>query len=365
MSQFAQTTALKGMPAYFEVAERIEFGRTPIDYLLLNVPPACNYRCDKCFTWASTEKIKDHLTTSEVLDLVDQAHALGAKTIGILGEGEPSLYLTRQRRKVDYVKVIEHAADLGIITLMATNGSLLNGEVLDLCYENNVSLAVSIDTLDPDEYRNFYKGSANLEEVMQNLENAKALYNKDIYTKNDCRVHRLGIHMTVTTKNYHLVPEIKTYCGDEIYFDCEHIAKVGIANDNPEIYGADDEDKYDLCVRASRAGASPMVKTYVKKCGQDSCSLFYYGFSVGYEGEVLVDTHAIETKFAVGSVREKSVRELLTKSQELRDKYFDDFGGHYCIIRSPRYKEFLDFLETPKEERRQERIARKPLAPQV
>lgn len=30
--------ALKGMPAHMEKAENIAFGKTPIDYLLLNVP---------------------------------------------------------------------------------------------------------------------------------------------------------------------------------------------------------------------------------------------------------------------------------------------------------------------------------------
>lgn len=50
---------LKGMPAYLEQVKGIKLGETPIDYLMINVPPLCNYRCKKCFTSASSRKIKN------------------------------------------------------------------------------------------------------------------------------------------------------------------------------------------------------------------------------------------------------------------------------------------------------------------
>jgi MoaA/NifB/PqqE/SkfB family radical SAM enzyme len=334
------TRALKGMPAHLERAEGLVFGRSAIDYLLLNVPPACNYACEKCFTWANTHKITDFLSTDEVLSLVDQGHALGAKVVCIIGEGEPPLYLQKLRSKVDFLRIVERISELGMITIMATNGSLLDEETVDFCYRNNVSLVVSVDTLDAAEYRAFYRGAADLDKVLLNLAHARKVYAQDNYTRNGVSVYRLAVHMTVSTKNYHEIGQIRDFCGEDMYFDCDHVAPVGIAIDNPGILGNGDSVQYDLCVRASRNATVPMVQTRAS-CGKEACSLFYYGLAIGYEGEVMIDTHAVETKYIVGHVREAPLTELLKKAQSYRDLYFERFGDHPCIIRNPRYREYL------------------------
>ena len=51
--------------------------------------------------------------------------------------------------------------------------------------------------------------------------------------------------MTVTAKNYWNLKKIKDFCGEDVYFSCEHIAKIGCANDNPDVYGGKEmKDKY-------------------------------------------------------------------------------------------------------------------------
>lgn len=338
--------ALKGMPAHIERAEQMTFGKSVIDYLLLNVPPACNYACEKCFTWANTNKITDFLSTDEVLSLVEQGYSLGAKVVCIIGEGEPPLYLQKLRNKVDFRRVVERIHDLGMITVMATNGSLLDEAIVDFCYRNNVSLVVSLDTLDAAAYRDSYRGAADLEKVLRNLAHARLVYAKDNYTRNGVAVYRLGVHMTVSTKNHHEIRAIRAFCGDDVYFDCDHVAPVGIAVDNPDILGDGDAARYDLCVRASRSATVPMVQTR-SSCGKESCSLFYYGLAVGYEGEVMIDTHAVETKHIVGHVRDAALIDLLRKAQSFRDLYFERFGDHPCIIRNPRYRDYLAMVRTP------------------
>ncbi len=169
---------------------------------------------------------------------------------------------------------------------------------------------------------------------------------RDIYEKNGYRVMRLGVHMTVTTKNLDVVDAVKAYCADDIYFDCDHVAPVGIALDNPRILGTPED--YELCVRTSRRATSPMVLT-TATCGKSSCSLFYFGLAIGYEGEVMVDTHAIETKHVVGHIKDAPLPDLLRRAQKLRDGYFADFGNHPCIIRNPRYREYLAYLDDVRE----------------
>ncbi|PIP17074.1 MAG: hypothetical protein COX44_01910 [Candidatus Portnoybacteria bacterium CG23_combo_of_CG06-09_8_20_14_all_37_13] len=149
--------------------------------------------------------------------------------------------------------------------------------------------------------------------------------------------------MTVTAKNYWNLEAIKKFCGDDIYFSCEHIAKIGIANENPEIYGGKERLKeYRKVIKKTREIMDPMVMTKTG-CGKDTCCFYYYGFAVGYEGEVMLDTHALETKGIIGNVKENSIENLVEKSKKIKDGYYHD-GGHYCIIRDPEYQKFISFL---------------------
>jgi MoaA/NifB/PqqE/SkfB family radical SAM enzyme len=342
MQKLAFEPALKGMPSHMEQAEEIVFGRDRIDYLLLNVAPACNYACEKCFTWANTNKIKNYLKTEELLELVRGGHRLGAKVMGVIGEGEPLLYLGKLRAKQDLGRVIEAADALSMVTIVATNGSLLDEATTQFLYEHNCSVVVSMDTLDKKKYNEFYRGAASFDKLMKNLAHARKVFAQDIYCKNGKRVHRLGVHMTVTARNYHLIPDIKAYCGDDIFFDCDHIAPVGIALENFTALGGN--EGLDLCTRASQSAGTPMVITK-GSCGKSSCALFYFGLAIGYEGEVMIDTHAIETKHIVGHIRDAPLDALLDRAQAFRDRYFEQYGDHPCIIRNPRYRDFLQDMD--------------------
>jgi len=169
------------------------------------------------------------------------------------------------------------------------------------------------------------------------------MFAQDIVEKNGYKIYRLAIHMTVTAKNYWNLEAIKKFCGDDIYFSCEHIAKIGIANENPEIYGGKERLKeYRKVIKKTREIMDPMVMTKTG-CGKDTCCFYYYGFAVGYEGEVMLDTHALETKGIIGNVKENSIENLVEKSKKIKDGYYHD-GGHYCIIRDPEYQKFISFL---------------------
>lgn len=333
---------LKGMPGHLEDAEGIQLGKSTIDYISLNVPPACNFACDKCFTLARARNIDDALTTDQMVTLAKEGSALGAKVMNIIGEGEPLLYLDKLKEKQDLRRVIETAHAEGMTTVLATNGSLLDKSSAQFLYEHNVTPVVSLDTMSPELYRDMFKGAANFEVLMRNLEYTRKLFAPSIYTKNERRVMRLGIHMTVTTRNMDQIDDVKKFCGNDIYFDCDYVAPVGAAVQNPAIYGS--KEIFERCRRASRAACTPMVDTKTA-CGKHGCALFFYGFAVGYEGEVMIDTHAVETKYVVGHVTSAPMSELIKKSQAFRDAYFENYGEHPCIIRNERYRDYLAYLD--------------------
>jgi len=324
--------ALKGLPTHIEIAENYPLGKHELDILCLNLPPICNYDCKKCFNAENRKNLHKALSLEEYISLITEAHKLGAIEVAILGEGEPLLYKGIK-------DIVKHANSLGMYTLIATNGSLLTPEMAEFLSENNVSLAVSLDTLDAEEYRNYYR--ASLDVVLKNLNEARKIYKKTNYTKNGVQVYGLAAHMTVNTQNYKKMEKIVEFCGDDMYFSCEHIALVGAANENPEISGVKDMVSYLECQRKAHTIMNPMVLTKTAN-HKECCCYFYYGFSVGFEGEIMVDTHAGETKGIVGNIKDySSMSEALKAVRKIRDEYFENSQCHYCLIRDTKYQEFL------------------------
>lgn len=326
---------LKGMPGHLEKVENIGFGKSIIDFLLINFPPICNYRCKKCFTWASSRKIKNPLTLEELFSLIRQGKRLGAKVVAILGEGEPLFYKHA-------MEIIAYIDSLKMIPLISTNGSLLTKEMTDFLFKHNTTIVVSLDTLDEKKYNEYCGGEANFVKLLENIAYARRLYSQRIYKKNHYKVYQFAIHMTVTADNSKNIPDIMEFCGEDIYFDCQPLAKVGEALLHPSLIG--DKNTYKHYREASYIMARPMVLTKTET-GKDVCCLFYYGLAIGYEGEVMFDTHAIETKNSIGNIRKTSLMELIKKVKQIKNLFIEKYATYYCPVRDEKYQDFLEFLK--------------------
>jgi AdoMet-dependent heme synthase len=157
---------------------------------------ACNYNCGICFT-NSGRASSNELTTGEAKDLFSKAHLAGVEDIVISG-GEPFL-------RKDILDVISHIASQGLTTRIASNGSLLNYNILKRLKDETLtkSFQISIDTLNPDLYGSFHGVSP---ETLQNT--LKVL--KDIKA--------LGFHTTVSCR---LTPETLPGLPDVLHRACE------------------------------------------------------------------------------------------------------------------------------------------------
>lgn len=326
---------VKGMPAYFIEVENIEFGKSDIDFLMLNTPPICNYRCKKCFTFARARKIKNPLTLKELFQIIKEGKRMGAKSVSILGEGEPLIYKNIK-------ELIAFIDATGMIPVIATNGSKLTKEMVDFLYKHNTTIGVSLDTLDEKEYNEWCGGEANLSKVLQNIRYARKLYANRIYEKMGHKIYQLLIHVTVTPKNFENMTKIKEFCGDDIFFDCQPLAIVGEAKQYSSYFG--EAINYKHYQKEGHLLFPPMVLTKTEK-GKYICGLFYYGISVGCDGEVMFDTHAIKPKHYIGNIRELPLKKLLEKAKQLRKYFLDNYISGYCPVRSESYQKFLKELK--------------------
>ncbi len=328
---------LKGMPGYFEKVENIILGQTPIDFLMVNTLPICNYQCKKCFTWAGKREIKNPLTLKKILSLIEKGRNVGAKVVAILGEGEPLVYKHIK-------KIIAYINKLKMIPLVATNGMLLSKRMVDFFIGENATIVASLDTLNKGEYHKFCGGNANLLRVLKNIEYARKRFSKKIYKNKGYKIYSFAIHMTITAKNYKNLFQIKKFCGEDIYFDSQPLANIGEAEKNPGYIGS---EKIHRCYqKVNQSFQSPMVLTKTER-GKEICGLFYYGLSIGYEGEAMFDAHAIDSK-CIGHINDYSFERLIEKVRKLKSVFIKKYATTYCPVRDKNYKKFLTILKNGK-----------------
>ncbi len=146
------------------------FGRK-IDYLRISVTDRCNFRCHYCMPEKqSFLPHADLLDYSEIASLANRFIAHGIRKIRLTG-GEPLV-----RRDIDVlIKELGrhvHAGRLDELTL-TTNGSRLR-QFSEILADSGVRrINVSIDSLDPDIFRNITRGG-DLAQVLEGVSAAKA-----------------------------------------------------------------------------------------------------------------------------------------------------------------------------------------------
>ena len=145
------------------------FGRT-VDYIRVSVTDRCDFRCVYCMAEQMTFLPKSELLSLEELEQVCRKFMeLGTRKIRLTG-GEPLV-----RRNI--MQLIESlgsevkAGNLDELTI-TTNGSQLHKMARQLVDAGVKRLNISIDTLDPDRFREITRWG-KLDNVMAGLEAAK------------------------------------------------------------------------------------------------------------------------------------------------------------------------------------------------
>ncbi len=124
------------------------YGRV-IDYMRISVTELCNLRCRYCMPEEGIVKRAhdEMMTAEETIDAVKAAVSLGIKKIRITG-GEP-LVKRGIVKLCDAISAIEGVEELCI----TTNGTLLPKFGKELREAGVSRVNISLDTLDPDKYR--------------------------------------------------------------------------------------------------------------------------------------------------------------------------------------------------------------------
>lgn len=140
-----------------------EIGKIKIDF-----PSSCNANCIGCYSHAFEKDPRKRLSIETIEKVLEEAEDLGIKQLVIAADGEPLI-------DQDYFfSVIEQANQLGMESIVYTNGSLISPEIASRLYGLNTSLLVKRNSMDHQRQNEILR--ANLSERMlqgvQNLVNA-------------------------------------------------------------------------------------------------------------------------------------------------------------------------------------------------
>lgn len=143
------------------------FGRK-INYLRISLTDRCNLRCKYCMPESGIDKLAhdEMLTLEEIYEIIKSFVSLGVDKIRFTG-GEPLVRkglveLISKVSKLDGVKDIA----------MTTNGILLKKYARGLKDAGLDRVNLSLDSLDPDKYREITRGG-NIEDFFAGIEEAK------------------------------------------------------------------------------------------------------------------------------------------------------------------------------------------------
>ncbi|MGV8086630.1 MAG: radical SAM protein [Candidatus Woesearchaeota archaeon] len=333
-----ESKLFRGSPQYYERIRNISLGDSIIDFISLNMPPVCNYRCECCLSGMNSKQaVNNSLTRDEIQSLILNARTLGALHIEVSGEGEPLIYQGMLENIISLSSLNE------MHTTIFTNGSLLTEEFLKYLCSNDVSLAISLDYLDKNRYENFTGSRNSYERVLKNIELAREIFREKIFEDNNYKILPLAIHATITADNSDYISQIGKLCSDDIFFSVESIMNRGDAQENSDLLIADNSvnaliDKYSN-------GSLIVSDTAKKDTGTSICGTFYYGLGIRYDGEVLFDAHAYDTAGLFGNIRSLSLSNLIQNVKNAQDIYFEKFNdGGFCPLRNPDFSAFVQHL---------------------
>jgi len=308
-------------------------------YVMLNLPYHCNYRCLKCcnvlenYGGANSTAI---FKETSFIQLLRAAKQIGIKTLVIAGEGEP-LIDTNLRT------IVELTSENGFLPYVFINGSLLSEDTIQFLAKHKTSLIIALDSIQPDRYKRLTGGRGNLSTILANIANCRKVYAKLIEEHEGYRIGSLAINMVVNTINCDEVEKVREFCADDIVFVCNQPTRIGLAERNWSILYGETPGNTDVDSIVARMSAlqQPLGTTSDGKW----CAYMRNGISVSPDGQVLTCAYSLET---AGLYNDLNVDDLKATNREVMQSVEEFYGMHghsRCILRHPKYKDFIAFLK--------------------
>lgn len=241
---------------------------------------------------------------------------------------------------------MQAAYDNGFTTTLITNGHALSDDLVQFLSARNVTLVVSLFSVQKDLYEMDNGLLGSFDRTVANVRMAARTYCKTERVVNGQRVMRMAIHTTVQADNLSDLGNIEAFCSEVgIFCSVAPLATVegGARHSNLIVSG-------DALSDAVKCGHNSIIlsRTSSHEVGREVCGTCLYGLNVGFDGNVLFDAHAgYEAGGLLGNVRRDSIETLVQRQRRFAPILFRNITG-FCPVRDPNWPAFLQrFLADP------------------
>lgn len=187
---------------------------------------ACNLKCKYCCN-SSGIALEDEISFEKLIDLINEAKQLGAKSIVIIGGGEPTIY-------PKFKELIDHINKNELIPVVFTNTTTMTRELAEFLYKSNASVITKLDSLNEEIQDNLVGVKGTYQLIQKGIENLLSVGYGNV---DDETMLRLGASFVVNRKNMKEVATIWRYCRErKIFPNLEAMIPNGFAKDLKDMY---------------------------------------------------------------------------------------------------------------------------------
>ena len=283
-----------------EISEAVANGRLLSMEIEFN--QSCNFRCVYCY--ASDNQVRgDELGKDEFLDVLGQAHEMGARKIIILG-GEPLLY-------PHLMEMIGFIRGLGMEVELFTNGSMLTPELARQFFEHRVRLVLKMNTLDEELQDTLAGCKGAYRQIQEALRLAKAAG----YPAPD---RPLGVSSIICRQNIEELPHLWGWLRDQgilPYF--EMITPQGEARSH-HMLEPDPLSIEEFFHRISELDRTKYGRHWDPKPPLVGGECLRHQFSCAVNSQGFVQS-CVGITIPIGNLREQRLREILRDSEVVQD----------------------------------------------
>ena len=262
----------------------------------------CNLRCIYCYADAG-EPMSEEVSVTQVKELIKQAKELGAKTISLVGGGEPLLY-------PHYRTIINYIYTQGLDTVLFTNGTKMNWEIADYLYRKRVSVITKLNSFDrkvQDEL-NGINGDGNSYDVM--MRGIDWLIERGF---NRCEPTRMAVESIVCKKNLHEITKLWRWLRNRNNFPYIELVKVqGRGRANKDVLGITRDEAKALFEELLEIDRKWYGRSWVPSPPFPAfkCNLYYYNCYVDCQGNV---QPCVGVQQYIGNVKNEKLADILAK----------------------------------------------------
>jgi len=276
----------------------------------------CNADCPYCFEDRNT--IIGPFSIKEINSIIDQAKGLGAKTIAIIGYGEPLL----DSRLEETLTVLQSIRNKDLIPLLFTNGLSLTEEIAKKLYGLDVSIITKLNSFDPFVQNHLTRRKDSFKKMKKTI---------NILTKtgfNESNPTRLGIQTGIFHENLKDIPKLAKFCSENnIYPYFESVKFIGELQKNPSLYVNKEEIKkvFESIIKQYPNLFGTMGEIFLP---QGRCCLQHYYGSLFITPEGIFPCSGVNYK--LGEIKKDQLKEIINHSVIKRLRNLPSFIEGKC-----------------------------------